>query len=89
MKLMDRFPITIVIGAGLLGWIAGDMTITDTVTKEWGEGIPLLQWIAPAVGALLVVILGKWLAARASAQRATRTPQLSDLADTDHRPPHS
>ena len=89
MKLMDRFPMTIVIGAGLLGWIAGDMTITDAVTKEWGEGIPLLQWIAPAVGALLVVILGKWLAARALAQMAARALQPADLADSGRHPPQS
>lgn len=90
MKLMDRFPVTIVIGAGLLGWIAGDMTVTDAATKEWIQSsMPLLQWLAPAAGALLVVILGKWLAAQASARMAAKAVPIIDLADNDQHPPQS
>lgn len=90
MKLMDRFPVVIAIGAGLLGWIAGDMAVTDAATKEWVRGsMPLLQWIAPAAGALLIVILGKWLAAQASARMAAKAVQVADLADNDQRPPQS
>lgn len=90
MKLMDRFPVTIVIGAGLLGWIAGDMTVTDAATKEWIQSsMPLLQWLAPAAGALLVVILGKWLAAQASARMAAEAVPIIDLADNDQHPPQS
>ncbi len=65
MKVMDRYPITIVIGAGLLGWIAGDMAVTDVVTKDWvSMQAKYLHWIAPAAMALLVIMLGKTLAAR-------------------------
>src|SRR5262249_55910905 len=35
MKLMQRFPIIIVIGAGLLGWVAGEMAATDPVVDAW------------------------------------------------------
>lgn len=66
MKLMTRFPVTIVIGAGLLGWIAGDMSTTDTVTKVWIEDhAAYLRWVAPIVTTLIVIITGKRLAARA------------------------
>jgi YjbE family integral membrane protein len=89
MKLMDRFPLTIVIGAGLLGWIAGDMTVTDAATKEWIQSsMPILHWLAPAAGALLVVILGKWLAAQAAARMAAKAAPIIDLADNEQRPPH-
>jgi len=65
MKLMDRFPIVITIGAGLLGWIAGDMMITDTVTKEWvNVNAAFLYWLSPVCSALVIIIIGKWLAAR-------------------------
>lgn len=78
MKLMDRFPIVIVIGAGLLGWIAGDMSVTDAVTKEWvNVHAAFLHWLVPIFGVLLVVIIGKWLAARTEAKRAP----IVDLAD--------
>ena len=68
MKLMQRFPVIITIGAGLLGWVAGDMAATDPVVKDWVDAnAAWLHWAAPAAGALFVVGLGKWLAARAAA----------------------
>ena len=86
LKLMDRFPAAIVIGAGLLGWIAGDMAVTDAVTREWVKlNMPLLHWIVPATGALLIVISGKWLAARTRAKLAA----VVDLAGNGKQPPLS
>ncbi|MDQ3186212.1 MAG: YjbE family putative metal transport protein, partial [Pseudomonadota bacterium] len=83
MKLMDRFPVAIVIGAGLLGWIAGDMTVTDAVTKEWvNVNAAFLQWLVPVCGASLVVVIGKWLAARMQAKMAP----IVDLADDINKP---
>lgn len=78
MKVMDRYPVTIAIGAGLLGWIAGDMAVTDVVTKEWvSTQAKYLQWIAPASVALLVIVAGKLLAAR----KPVKPHPLEDLAD--------
>ena len=71
MRLMERFPVIIVIGAGLLGWVAGDMAATDPVVKEWvNTHAAWLHYAAPAVGAVAVIAVGKWLAARAHARRA-------------------
>jgi YjbE family integral membrane protein len=70
MKLMDRYPIIITIGAALLGWVAGDMAATDPVVKGWVDAnAAWLHWAAPAVGAVFVVVTGRWLAARAEAGR--------------------
>ena len=78
MKVMDRYPVTIAIGAGLLGWIAGDMVVTDVVTKEWvSTQAKYLQWIAPAAVAVLVIVPGKVLAAR----KPAKPKPLEDLAD--------
>jgi YjbE family integral membrane protein len=80
MKLMDRFPIVIVIGAGLLGWIAGDMSVTDAFTKEWvNVNAAFLHWFAPIFGALLVVIIGKRLAARTQAKMAPIIDLANDI----------
>jgi YjbE family integral membrane protein len=69
LKVMDRFPITIFIGAGLLGWIAGDMVVTDVVTKEWVSiQAKYLHWIAPTAAALFVITVGKMMAARQQAK---------------------
>ena len=68
MKLMQRYPVIITIGAALLGWVAGDMAATDPVVKDWVDAnAAWLHWGAPAAGAVLVVAAGKWLAARAEA----------------------
>ena len=65
MRLMDRFPIIIIIGAGLLGWVAGDMAITDVAINEWvSTNANFLHWFSPVCGALIIVITGKLLAAR-------------------------
>jgi predicted tellurium resistance membrane protein TerC len=71
LKLMNRFPIIITIGAGLLGWVAGEMAISDPALKGWFGDIGdhnILHWIVPAAGALLVIVIGKWLASRAGHQ---------------------
>ncbi|MBP6057854.1 MAG: TerC family protein [Nitrosomonas sp.] len=80
MKVMDRYPVTIAIGAGLLGWIAGDMVVTDVVTKEWvSTQAKYLHWVAPAAAALLVVVAGKVMAAR---QPAKIKPVVDLIDDT-------
>ena len=69
IRLMDRFPWVITLGAMLMGWIAGTMAITDPVvmpyvpTDELITGsIKVQSWAyqtAGVVGALLVVMLGQ------------------------------
>jgi YjbE family integral membrane protein len=70
IKLMDRFPLIITLGGMLLGWIAGQMIVTDPALKGWAEAQgDWLQYVASAAGALFVLVVGKWLAARAQAAR--------------------
>ena len=65
LKFMDRFPVIIVAGGALLGFVAGEMLMTDMLVKEWAEAQPhWLHWLVPALGAILVVVMGKWLAMR-------------------------
>lgn len=69
LRLMDRFPIVVTLGAALLGWIAGEMLLTDPYVAPLLSGAP--QWstkAGAATGALLVVALGKWWASRRAPQ---------------------
>jgi len=66
LKLMTRFPVIITLGAGLLGWVAGEMCLTDPAIHDFIQQHPYLHNILPAAGALLVVGLGKWLGSRSS-----------------------
>jgi YjbE family integral membrane protein len=69
LKLMERFPVIITLGAGLLGWVAGDMAVTDPAIKDWVDAnAAWLHTVAPAIGAIGVVAVGKWLASRAEAE---------------------
>jgi YjbE family integral membrane protein len=65
--LIDRFPIIVTAGAGLLGWIAGGMLMTDPgMIKHFGEGIQDYGLIAGIIGALGVMIVGELAKRKAS-----------------------
>jgi YjbE family integral membrane protein len=57
MALLDRFPILVWAGAGLLGWVAGEMLLGDPALTERisHELVENLHYVAPAVGAGLVL----------------------------------
>ena len=77
IKLMERFPVIITIGAGLIGWVAGEMLVADVALQPWlgpwgvdyREAHPYvgrwsLELVAGAIGVVIVVAVGKWLANR-------------------------
>jgi YjbE family integral membrane protein len=72
LKIMERFPIIITVGAALLGFLAGEMLLTDpAVTARFGELSHTIVNVAGALGAALVVALGTYLQRRHSAQTGT------------------
>jgi YjbE family integral membrane protein len=72
LKLIDRFPVVITIGAGLLGWIAGGMLVTDIfIVDRFGATAAPVKIAAEVAGAILVVLLGKWFAGRKPAIKET------------------
>ena len=82
MKLMDKYPVIITIGAALIGYVAGEMLVTDPVVIEWFKlnahwmidfelfsvfGTKFELSVAGLIGAALVIAAGKWLAGRGHA----------------------
>lgn len=70
LKLMTRYPVIVTIGAALLGWVAGEMAVSDPALSGWMAGHGTLHMLAPAAGAVLVVLTGTWLLRRAPQQAA-------------------
>ena len=70
LKLIDKYPLVVTFGAALLGWIAGGMLITDVVVeRQFGVQPTTVKIAAEIIGALLVVVLGRWLASRKTASK--------------------
>ncbi len=80
LKVMDRFPVIITLGGGLLGYVAGEMAVTDNAISPWIEhnAAYLHTWL-PIAGAVLVIAVGKWLASR----RDISSEPVVDLAAGD------
>jgi YjbE family integral membrane protein len=83
VKAMERYPVIITIGAGLIGWVAGEMLVADLALKGWFTGLGIeyrndrpyvgdvsLEIVAGIVGIVIVVVLGRWLGARQEARAA-------------------
>ncbi|HWP12907.1 MAG TPA: TerC family protein [Ramlibacter sp.] len=64
IKLMERFPIIVVLGAGLIGWVGGETIVSDAALKDVLGAQPWLHYAGAAVGAAFVVALGKFLQSR-------------------------
>lgn len=59
MGLIQRFPMLVIAGGGLLGYIAGEIAIADTAVKPWIDAnAPMLHYLAPAAGILIVIGVG-------------------------------
>ena len=65
VKLMQRHPVLVLVGVGLLGWIAGGMLITDVlVLNQFGPVSTLVKLTAQVMGAVLVILLARYWAAK-------------------------
>jgi YjbE family integral membrane protein len=91
LKLMERFPIIITVGAALIGWVAGEMLVSDLALEPFlaGHGVAYrhakpyvgavsLELLAGVIGVAIVVVVGRVLAARkaqAASEASTDSPK--------------
>jgi YjbE family integral membrane protein len=57
MKIMNRYPIVVWLGAALLGYVAAEIMIEDTVVAGLFAG-KYAHWIAEALGVFIVLFIG-------------------------------
>lgn len=65
MQVMEKYPVIITLGAALLGFVAGEMLVSDHAVEDFfhsaGRASTTIIEVAGAVG---VVLIGQWLARR-------------------------
>ncbi|WP_179403498.1 TerC family protein [Burkholderia guangdongensis] len=72
LKLLDRYPVIVALGAALLGWIAGGLIVGDPVAERWPIlDTPAVVYGAHIAGALFVVAAGYGLKRRREAMSAS------------------
>ena len=86
LTLMDRFPVIVTLGAALLGWVAGEMAISDPVASTGsmrrrhaapscvGRVPVVLHYVAPLAAAIGVVLVGSGWPRAPPAPPAWRRP---------------
>jgi YjbE family integral membrane protein len=70
LKLIDRFPYIIYAGGALLGYVAGEMLVSEVLFAPLIETQHYLHWLVPVCGAVLVLAMGKWLSVRKTVESA-------------------
>jgi YjbE family integral membrane protein len=76
LRVMERFPFIVTVGGALIGFVAGEMMVSDPALHDWMaanfrlvEGHPVvgpvhLSLITGVIGAAVVILAGKVLARR-------------------------
>ncbi|BDB72484.1 TerC family protein [Comamonas thiooxydans] len=71
IKLMERSPVIVTLGAALIGWVAGETITSDHMLEGFVRINPWAHYAAAACGAVLVIAMGKWMQLKAAAQGGT------------------
>ena len=61
IKLMERFPIIVILGAALIGWVAGETILGDRSLEAVVAAYGWLHYVGPLAGAAFVIVVGKFL----------------------------
>ncbi|MFT4189928.1 MAG: TerC family protein [Comamonas sp.] len=67
IRLMERFPIIVTLGAALIGWVGGETIVHDAMLRDVVSVNPWLIHAAAVAGAVFVLVVGRWLARRTQA----------------------
>ncbi|WP_245516477.1 TerC family protein [Methylobacterium segetis] len=88
-RLIDRFPVLIWFGGGLLGWVAGEMIASDRLVQEHlVEALPAslqggVHYAVAALGAAFVVCVGALLKSRSDREIAQEQAEAVGKAEAD------
>ncbi len=85
LRILDRFPVLVTVGAGLIGYVAGEMLVDEPVVESWlPASEALVSYGVPASGAAVVILAGHAIAAYGG---RSRRQQVIDLNGSDETRP--
>ena len=70
IKLMERFPIIVVLGAMLIGWVGGETIVSDVALKDLLAANPWLHYAGAVTGAVFVYVVGRVMQRRGASGNA-------------------
>jgi YjbE family integral membrane protein len=68
IKLMERYPVIILLGAALIGWVGGETVANDVTLRAFGEANSWFHMACAAAGAVIVIGWGKLMERKSSAK---------------------
>jgi YjbE family integral membrane protein len=73
-RMMNKWPWLVLLGAGILGYVAGEMIVADKLVHVRLEPYAkLAERVVPILLAVLVVLLGKWVESKGKKMKNVRT----------------
>jgi YjbE family integral membrane protein len=73
IKLMERFPVIILLGAALIGWVGGETIASDVALQDFASENHWFHTACAAAGAVIVIGWGK-LSERFKSKEEPETP---------------
>ena len=71
IKVMERYPVIITIGAALIGFVAGEMGWEDKAIAGFTQAFPeAMKYVCAVLGAAFVVVVGQSIAKRHAREAA-------------------
>jgi YjbE family integral membrane protein len=68
IKLMERYPVIIILGAALIGWVGGETFANDVTLREFGQANSWFHLACAAAGAVIVIGWGKFMEHKSGAK---------------------
>jgi YjbE family integral membrane protein len=60
IKWIERFPVIVYIGSGVIAWTAGSMLMEEPLISRWLEDMEWLKWLVSLLVTMGVIALGYW-----------------------------
>lgn len=61
IRLMERFPVVVRLGAALIGWVGGETVVSDVALQHLIGHLAWLHWMVPLLCAALVLSWPRWM----------------------------